>query len=109
MKSRTIKVDYLARVEGEAALVLVQARGHALCAPIGKERLHVRVDLGRADDQLRVVADALLPLVEERQHPPEDESVQEVQDQQEVDDLEGELEDVDPEGVEECHGGCDPR
>ena len=49
-------------VEREAALVLVEADGHALRAPVGEERLHVRVDLGLADDQLRAVADPLLPL-----------------------------------------------
>jgi hypothetical protein len=68
-------------------------------APVARSRLRV----------LQPLRDPLLPLVEERQHPPEDEPVQQVQDQQEVDDLEGELEDVDPEGVEECHGGCGPR
>ena len=51
-------------VEGEAALVLVQADRHALRAPVGEERLHVRVDLGLAEDQLRAVADALVPLVD---------------------------------------------
>ena len=54
-------------VEGEAALVLVQARRHALRAPVGEEPLHVLVDLGLAQDQLRAVADPLLPLVRRRQ------------------------------------------
>ena len=35
-------------VEREPALVLVQADRHALRAPVGEERLHVRVDLGLA-------------------------------------------------------------
>ena len=50
-------------VEREAALVLVEADGHALRPPVGEERLHVRVDLGLARDQLRAVADPLLALV----------------------------------------------
>src|SRR6266571_4850940 len=50
-------------VEGEAALVLMEADGDALRAPVRKERLHVGVDLRRTDDQLRAVADLLLPLV----------------------------------------------
>ena len=54
-------------VEGETALVLVQAHGHALRAPVGEERLHVRVHLGLAEDQLGAVADPLLPLVGRRQ------------------------------------------
>ena len=49
-------------VEREAALVLVETDGHALRAPVGKERLHVRVDLGLARDQLGAVADPLLAL-----------------------------------------------
>ena len=47
-------------VEGEAALVLVQADRDALRAPVREERLHVRVDLGLADDQLGAVPDPLL-------------------------------------------------
>ena len=51
-------------VEGEAALVLVEADGDALRAPVREERLHVSVDLGLAEDQLRAVADPLVPLVD---------------------------------------------
>ena len=54
-------------VEREAALVLVQAHGHALRAPVGEEPLHVRVHLGLAEDQLGAVADPLLALVGLRQ------------------------------------------
>ena len=49
-------------VEGEPALVLVQAHGHALRAPVREEPLHVLVDLGLADDQLGAVPDPLLAL-----------------------------------------------
>ena len=47
-------------VEGEAALVLVQADRDALRAPVGEEPLHVRVDFILADDQLRAVPDPFL-------------------------------------------------
>ncbi len=49
-------------VESEAALVLVQAHGHALRAPVREEPFHVLVDLGLADDQLGAVPDPLLAL-----------------------------------------------
>ena len=49
-------------VEGEAALVLVQQPSRLARASRGRG-LHVRVDLARPRDQLRAVADALLPLV----------------------------------------------
>ena len=51
-------------VEREPALLLVQADGHVLRAPVGEELLHVRVDLGLAEDQLGLVADPLVPLVD---------------------------------------------
>ena len=54
-------------VERESALLLVQADGHVLRAPVGEELLHVRVDLGLAEDQLGVVADALVALEDRRQ------------------------------------------
>ncbi len=50
-------------VEREPALVLVQADGDSLRAPVREQRLHVRVDGVGPDDELGVVADALLPLV----------------------------------------------
>ena len=49
-------------VEGEPTLVLVEADGDTLRPPVGKQRLHVRVDLLLADDERRAVADPLLPL-----------------------------------------------
>ena len=51
-------------VEREPALVLVQADGDALRAPVGEEPLHVRVDLGLAEDEVGAVPDALVPLVD---------------------------------------------
>src|SRR5439155_4355158 len=54
---------YRRHVEGEPALVLVQAHRDALCAPVREERAHVAVDLGGADDELGAVADPLLALV----------------------------------------------
>ena len=54
-------------VEGEAALVLVQADGHALRAPVGEELLHVRVDLGLAEVEVGAVADPLMALVDGRE------------------------------------------
>ncbi len=50
-------------VEGEPALVLVQADRDSLRAPVGEEPLHVRVHLGGSRDQLRPVPDPLLPLI----------------------------------------------
>ena len=52
---------------------------------------------------LQPLADPLLTLVQHPDDPLEQESVQQVQQQQEVDDLEDELRNVDPEGVEELH------
>ena len=49
-------------VEGEATLVLVQADGDALGAPVREQLLHVRVDLGLAEVELRAVADPLVAL-----------------------------------------------
>ena len=49
-------------VEREPALMLVKADRHPLRAPVREERLHVRVDLGRACDELGAVADPLLAL-----------------------------------------------
>ena len=62
-----LQASYRVHVEREAALVLVQAGGHPPRAPVGEEPLHVRVDLGLAEDQLRAVADAFLPLVGRRE------------------------------------------
>ena len=49
-------------VEGEAALVLVEADRDALRAPVGEELLHVRVDLGLAEVEVGAVADPLVAL-----------------------------------------------
>ncbi len=49
-------------VECEAALVLVEARGDTLRAPVGEEGFHVRVDVRLPEDQLRAVSDPLLSL-----------------------------------------------
>ncbi len=54
-------------VEREAALLLVQADRDVLRAPVGEELLHVRVDLGLAEDQLGLVADPLMALVDLRE------------------------------------------
>ena len=51
-------------VEREAALVLVQAHGDALGAPVGEELLHVRVDLGLAEVEIGAVPDSLVALVD---------------------------------------------
>ena len=48
----------------EAALVLVQDRRHAARAPVGEDRLHVRVAGALAGHERRVVADLLLALVD---------------------------------------------
>ena len=53
-------------VEREASLVLVEADRDALRAPVGEEPLHMRVDLGLADDELGAVADPLLSLERRR-------------------------------------------
>ena len=54
-------------VEGEAALVLVEADRDSPGAPVREQRLHVRVDLRLADEQGRVVADPLVALVDRAQ------------------------------------------
>ena len=51
-------------VEREAALVLVQAHGDALRAPVREEFLHVRVDLRLAEVEIGAVADPLMALVD---------------------------------------------
>ena len=50
-------------VERKAALALMQAHAQPGSAPVTEERAHVGAHLGLAQDQLGVVADALLALV----------------------------------------------
>ena len=100
--------DLVPRVLGD----LVGARDHLVrfLARLGHGRLALGSrELAVAGCRLGVLqplADLLAALVEEREHPLEQESVQQVEEQQEVDDLEGELRQVDAERIEELHVGA---
>ena len=104
---RRIGEDLVSRVLRD----LVGARDHLVrfLARLGDRRLTLGSrELSIAGCRLGILqplADLLAALVEEREDPLEQESVQQVEEQQEVDDLEGELRQIDAERIEELHVG----